>query len=324
MTSYKTIDQLPVNRTIVFKTLLQGDDRYVRTGTIGDGSCAFHSIMHAFSPRYVGANESARQKIVDKVRNEIASSITQPQWLAQQGVAAIISFQQKISKNLSLINAFLSDDETSLPDKLKIECGLTTPANISLFQIVFDIISPQTLLDDTIIPKLSEYDTLSECKDIINTVACDALNNDKDVKQVSSTRQRFLKNRLSLLIEGLTRVSESEAFDDYISSMRDSRTYVDTTMFDNIADWFGRDIYVIDGKTRLPYSFTTTLKNRTAIVLLWVNENHYEVIGRVCDGNTVKREFEQDDILVKKMNMFIYEPLKLNCEYPELYPYINN
>lgn len=324
MTSYKTIEQLPVNRTIVFKTLLQGDDRYVRTGTIGDGSCAFHSMMHAFSPRYVGANESARKKIVVKVRNEIASSITKSQWIAQQGVAAIISFQQKISQNISLINAFLSDDETSLPDKLKIECGLTTPANISLHQIVFDIISPQTLFDDTIIPKLSEYNTLSECKDTLNTVACDALNNDKNVQQVSSTRQRFLKNRLSLLIEGLTRVSESEAFDDYISSMGDFRTYVDTTMFDNIADWFGRDIYVIDGKTRLPYSFTTTLKNRTAIVLLWVNENHYEVIGRVCDGNTVKREFDQDDILIKKMNMFIYDPLKLNCEYPELYPYINN
>ena len=70
MNTYKAIDQLSVNKTVVFRTLLQGDDKMVRTGTIGDGSCAFHAFLHAFSPEYVSNNSKNRAKIVKKYANQ--------------------------------------------------------------------------------------------------------------------------------------------------------------------------------------------------------------------------------------------------------------
>lgn len=323
MTTYKTIEQLPVNRTVVFKTLMQGAYKLVRTGTIGDGSCAFHAILHAYSPEYVSKSESSRKQIAAKLRKKIADSISRSDWIsAQDGSVAIISFQKYFSDNIDKVVEIIENNNTETDDAFVEKCGLNDTKNTHILKLVFDIISPRNLIDEKVLPQMSNYANLDLCKDGIIDTLCRTLEENETVQQISSTRQRFLRNQLSKLIDRVTQISEEQAYEEYIQNIRSSDTFVDTTMFDMLGDWFGRNIFVIDDKTRLPYMFSSKVNERPSIILLWVNENHYEVIGKMLEDSKVQREFNINDVLIKKINSYLYNPQQLAVEFPELYPYV--
>ena len=43
-----------------------------------------------------------------------------------------------------------------------------------------------------------------------------------------------------------------------------------------------------------------------------------KILGRLLPGNKIQREFDFNDHLVKKINMFLNEPKKIKHHYPEL------
>ena len=51
-TQFSKLKILPVDKTVVFWSPIEGDDVLIRTGTIPDGSCFFHSLLHAYSKEY--------------------------------------------------------------------------------------------------------------------------------------------------------------------------------------------------------------------------------------------------------------------------------
>ena len=57
---------------------LVGDTIMVRTGTIGDGSCFFHSVHYALSEKYRAMNDDQKREYIQRVRNHIADSLTVP------------------------------------------------------------------------------------------------------------------------------------------------------------------------------------------------------------------------------------------------------
>lgn len=50
----------------------------VRTGTIPDGSCFFHAVHFALSEEYRGMSHNQRRAYIQKVRDQIADSLTIP------------------------------------------------------------------------------------------------------------------------------------------------------------------------------------------------------------------------------------------------------
>ena len=86
--------QLPVNKNTIFATSIS-DETLIRTGTIGDGSCAYHSMLHAFSKDYTKMDIDNRQKFVKKIRSNISNEITKEKWLEiNNGILANLLFQQ--------------------------------------------------------------------------------------------------------------------------------------------------------------------------------------------------------------------------------------
>ena len=75
MNNLSTLNILPVNRTVVFYSPLQDKDVLVRTGTIADGSCFFHSILHAYSKDYISMSTEDRIKYVKKLRVSMSKKV---------------------------------------------------------------------------------------------------------------------------------------------------------------------------------------------------------------------------------------------------------
>ena len=68
MSELATLTILPVNKTVVFYSPIEGKDVLVRTGTVTEGSCFFHALLHAYSKNYVSMNNGGRVKFVKKLR----------------------------------------------------------------------------------------------------------------------------------------------------------------------------------------------------------------------------------------------------------------
>ena len=66
---------LPVNKTVVFYSPIEGNDVLVRTGTIGEGSCFFHALLHSYSKDYTMMDKKDRMKMVLKLRGGLAGKI---------------------------------------------------------------------------------------------------------------------------------------------------------------------------------------------------------------------------------------------------------
>ena len=88
---------LPVNKSVVFNSPLEGDDVLVRTGTIAEGSCFLHSLLHAYSKEYISLNIKGRMEFVRRFRASLASKIDREDWEKMGGgIIAKVPFQENV------------------------------------------------------------------------------------------------------------------------------------------------------------------------------------------------------------------------------------
>ena len=102
MSQLKTLKLLPVNKTVVFYSPVEGKDVLVRTGTITDESCFFHALLHSYSKEYCTMDIKGRIKFVKKLRLSIARKIDKERWEnLSNGLIAKIPFQENVITLLS-------------------------------------------------------------------------------------------------------------------------------------------------------------------------------------------------------------------------------
>ena len=180
-----------------------------------------------------------------------------------------------------------------------------------------------TIFNDIIIPKISNLETVQESKDTIIEMICNVLDKDENITKLSAVKQKFFKNRLRIIATSISDISEEQAYSEYKDKIRDVSEFADTEILDNMAVWFKRNIYVIEDEERLPYPYSSVVdKSYPSVVLLWVNNNHYEVIGRMLPGKKIQRVFDHDDEFIKKIDTFLHDPKELSTLFPELYQYV--
>jgi hypothetical protein len=99
---------------------------------------------------------------------------------------------------------------------------------------------------------------------------------------------------------------------------------VDSTTIGLISNYFDRDLYFIDGRTRLPYQNASynNIKNRKSLIIMWTSGVHYEIVGRLKPDSRIARDFEFYDPLVMRIKTFLQHPNKIPEKYPELIPYL--
>ena len=51
---------------------------------------------------------------------------------------------------------------------------------------------------------------------------------------------------------------------------------------------------------------------------MWTGGCHYEIVGRLLPGNIIKRDFDFNDTLIKRIYMYLYKPEQIPDRYPNL------
>jgi hypothetical protein len=319
---------LPVNKTVVFTSPLEGNDVLVRTGTVKEGSCFFHSILHAYSKDYVSMNKTGRMKLVRKLRASMAGKIDKDSWEEMAGgVIAKAPFQEMVNKTLSNFELFLNGTDEKIRGRATrkaIKLLITNEKEMDVYKIIISLVSTQLLVHE-ILPTIYKKSSTIKIKDTINIIleeCSNHFNNLDEIKMISKEKREYLLNVFQIYLKVVCNEAYKETYKNYVKGLETTTEDVDSYSIDFVSDRFERDLYFINGKTRLPYTidskeYSNTTK-RKCIILISIDQNHYEVMGRLLPGNKIQREFDCTDPIVTKMYTFLNEPSKLKYKYPEL------
>lgn len=325
------LKQLPVNKTVVFYSPIEGSDVLVRTGTIDEGSCFFHAILHSYSKDYGMMDKKDRMKLVLKLRAGLSGKIDKESWENMgEGNIARIPFEENIMEILINFYNFLENQNSNIRGRatrrvVKQLIG-STKEKLEIYELISEILPLENAFQKVILPKAYKNATsLSEYNIIIDKQVQSYISKNSILNGSSKEQTRFILSSISELIELICMEAYDLAFKTYKKGLENIGTYVDSYSINYIADRFNRDIYFLNGNNRVPYNncdTVNTLKGRKSIIVIWINKNHYEIVGRLLPGNRIQREFDATDPLIKKLKMFLLEPAKIPKEYPELSSHI--
>jgi hypothetical protein len=328
-----TIRMLPVNKTVMFYTPIEGPENVlVRTGTLKDGSCAFHSVLHSYSKDYVRMDANDRTKFVKKLRSSMAKKIDKVKWESLGGgLISKIPFQENV--NNILYNFYLcmkSDSSASSKNTKHVIDKLIGEDSTKLqyYRLLIELLPCDTVFEQNILPEAYEKtnkSTIQKCKQIVIEKTDNFYLNLDSVKTLDREKKEYIRHLLSKMMSEILDEAENSAFKLYVKGLKNVNEDVDSYTISLISDKFDRDIYFLDSTTRMPYnnaSSSDNIKNRKSIIIMWIGGVHYEIVGRLMPDRVIQREFEVNDPLIVKLRTFLLHPEEISNTYPDLIPYI--
>ena len=334
MRHFETLQLLPVNKTVVFYSPVEGKDVLVRTGTIGEGSCFYHALLHAYSKEYVSMDTRGRKKFVQRLRSSMARKVDKNRWESlSNGLIAKIPFQENINTILSDFYRFISRGKTGRTKSVrKVIREIIKEDNendIEAYKLVTEMVPLEDGFEKTILPTAYEKcsdDGISECKKVILKTGLDYYRKEFQNLdgELEEERINFYIGKLEKMITSVVKEAEDSSYSEYIESLQDVTMEVDSYTIGLISEKFDRDIYFIDARNRMPYrdGGNNNIKKRKAIIVMWTGGCHYEIVGRLLPGNIIKREFDFNDTLIKRIYTYLYKAEKIPDQYPNLVSYL--
>jgi hypothetical protein len=328
-----TLTILPVNKTVVFYSPIEGKDVLVRTGTIAEGSCFFHALLHAYSKDYVSMNSGGRMKFVKRLRSSIARKIDKGRWESlSNGLIAKIPFQENVNNILSDFYRYITrggSGRTKSVRKIIRTVIKDDKGDTEAYKLVTEMIPLENGFEKSILPSSYEKcndDGIAECKKIVVEYAIRYYKKEfsKLNGQLNDERVQYYIDKLELLVSAVVDEAENSAYNEYIESLHDASMEVDSYTIGLISEKFNRDIYFIDSRSRMPYRDASheNIRKRKSILVMWTGGCHYEIVGRLLSGNRIQREFEFKDSIIQRIHTYLCKPEKIPNKYPNLIPYL--
>jgi len=264
-----------------------------RIGSIADGSCFFHSILTAINKSYRNINSRADRILkVTEVRNAIARKITRTSWeKLQNGEPAHFSLLEKISEYETVITKVLKKHSRYKSSKSRAWILKAIKYDKS-YEIINQVLG-NNLIDMSNFSKdcsksSGGYIPMSDCRNIFVKHQLK-----RYVQGIEKQLNRLTKNCESGDIEASV-LDYKELLKQFFNNASDAALSKLITYFSDPTEWIGTEylsflgnqfninILIVDGKTGLPYiqGDDSSIKNgRSSIVLLNVDECHYETLG---------------------------------------------
>ena len=289
----------------------------IRTGTIGDGSCFFHSILTALSATYRNSSNGIKKSYIKKFRKKIADTFDMNDWHSFSGMEMLV--QNMIHKHIK--NTFTNQlDTDSIGMSIRCICSFDR-LDRDILPRAFDLLSKkykQNVTENNYIEDLTNY--------IVNYITIFTSttipeedteeNRDKETLTYPFVSKRWgacIENRDEVLTQFKTRLnrvlkaSEKDIFEKFKESVTKVGSWVDNDILvKHVSDMFNINIMILDGQTNKPYTIAIRREDtRPYIMLYYIPGIHFEGMG-VYNHNTkyIQRKFTNDSDIVKwfKMN----------------------
>ena len=325
---FSKLKQLPINKTVVFRSPIEDDDVLVRTGVVSDSSSFFHSIMHAYSKEYSSMDEKGRVKLVRRLRSSLAGKIDRESWEEMDGgLIAKIPFQENISDIILNCYRFLTDDQKARGASTHrvIKTLIKDDENIlESYKLITKLI-PYKTFENNILQYVYTKSEKQKISDLCDEIIFEVNYYLKTKKDILEENFVFLSDITNKFINAVLQEAEDEAFKNYVEGSNNITDCINTYTVNIVSKRFNRDIYFLDVKHRLPYNNSSTtdhIKGRKSIVLIWLGGDKYEVVGRLLPGNSIQRDFDHDDIIIEKLYTFLVTPEKIAEKFYNLAQYL--
>ncbi len=328
------LSALPLNKTVVFYSPVEGKDVLVRTGVLTEGSSFMHALLHGYSKDYIKMNKDERINLSDKIKKSLSDKLDRQRWEnVTNGLVAKIPFQDNISEVLADFYRHVLKERSCKTKGCKnvVEKVINGKTDKETYQILCELLSLEKL-DREILA--SAYDSCSDKslekskKIILKTCETNILKVlDTLGASVDSKKKQFCVEKFISLIEAVLKESDDVSYKAYLKTVKDVSFEVDAYTVGLLSERLNRDIYFLDSKTRMPYLVETgeeNIKKRKSVIVLWLGGLQYEIVGRLLSGNRIQRDFEKDDPLIKRIYTFLYRPDAVHSHYPNLVPYLSN
>jgi len=322
---------LPVNKTVVFYSPIEGKDVLVRTGVIGEGSCFMNSLLHGYSKDYVKMDKTERLKLADKIKKNLSDKLDQKKWETDSGgLVAKIPFQDNVREILTDFYRHIPKNKTCKTRGAinVVEEIVKTEIDSDMYGIICELITLEIIEKDMLsqaYDKCADENITKSKKIIINTCVKHAEKIfEKLGKTVDEEHKKVCVIKFGKLIDKVLNEAENNAYKTYLKNTKDTSIDVNSYTIQLLSERFNRDIYFLDARTRMPYLVDNenSMKKRKSLILIWLGGMQYEIVGRLLPGNKIQREFEEDDPLIKRIYIFLYKQEKVASQYPNLVPYL--
>ena len=318
---------IPVNKTVVFYSPIEGDDVLVRTGTIAGGSCFFHALLHAYSTDYASMDLKERMKFVRRLKASLVGRVDKESWEEiGGGLLAMEPFKDHVVDIITNFYQFLSTSNKikgrSTRRVIK-NLAKKSVSDLHVYKILMDIFPLDGCLDKHIIPTASKKSSIKGYTKVLIAESLAHIEATKILDSIDTKKATFIKDALTSFLTIVVNEARDSAFKEYISGLETIGLEIDSCVMDFITQRLDRDIYFLDGNTRLPLNTHESNKGRKSIMVLSLdNGKHYEVVGRLLPGNRIQREFDPTDHLIEKNTLWSKNSHEAVIQYPELKPYL--
>lgn len=318
------LNVLEPNKTMVIYSCLEEDEKdrekdkttLVRTGVMPDISPVIHCLLHATSKEYVSSPN--RTKLAERIRESLGDKLQKKEWRdTSTSLVAKIPFQD------TLVALWKDIYNSSSANR---EVKELVKKNGEVYELLCKILPQKQLIEELLPRAFSKCadSNISVCKENIREMTKESLEKVLSVfgKKLDSERKRYCHKKLDELCEILCEEAEKAAMKEYENNFQKSMLEIDETVIGLLAEKFNRDIYCLDGGSRLPLTSFCNKKdltrNRKSVVLIRITDIHYEVMGRLLSGSRVQREFEPNDSFIEKIYCYMYEQEKCAKNWPSL------
>ena len=268
----------------------------VRTGTFSDGNCFFHSIFQCSSINYRKMKEKERITYVEEFRKKL-SGISIDEWINSSPSNGLI-----IEENLRF---FLEDFENKL--NTEVSNYDIDEEYIPTYKIIFEIMPTSIYFSKTSDILNKELD-FKNSKKLFGKSLADTLKKrieeleNEDNETLEQHRKLYFYDKLKDLGYKIYGLALQKSYQDFIEKLKNG-VWTDQYTISYISNFLKLNILFIDASTRFPYKGLGNQNFDKNIILLWIDENHFESIGILKDANVVEREFSSNHEIIKKFKI---------------------
>jgi hypothetical protein len=272
-----TIDIPSVSRNLPERSL-------VRTGTYGDGNCFFHALLRAIDTSYRRQSSyHLHLKLVERFRSDIV------EWLTPE-------LFQELGKGEPMRLGFLTELNNLIDETIEDIDEHPSPT----IRILYKIVTKQEI-DDSILPQSLKDENfyVSFCKQVEKIIR-------EKLRTVPKNKVDSLCSQAHDHFVHLFKQAHHQSIESFKSKLLKMGEYADSTQMECISRYTGYNfIFIHHEKDNEMYngnfeivSFDTNLK---CLIFLWINENHFEIVGELEDQNMINRIFDAKDPLIQSL-----------------------
>ena len=270
----------------------------IRTGTVGEGSCFFHSVLKGLDlDGYARMDESDKLDYMKDLRNKLSDSITLDQYKINLFNISSLKLSIELNDFLEMLYNFIESPLPYLRDKCRSSAEFLSEIledNIKVFKLLISVLTIKQFKGIIDSPKITSSANIDAYIENFGEVLYNLF-----IKEIEDVEANVAADKLSICKIQIDKFSKNicnfivnNQFQNYKQELKKTNEWASDVMFGLLADYLNVDIYFININTKEVIAYDHVSKgNRPSVVVGWINQSHFENIS-VDEDDGIRRLFD--------------------------------